>query len=166
MTVPLIREAVPEDASGICEIYNHYVESTIITFEEQAVTVPEMEARICEITEASLPWLVCVEDGSIIGYSYASKWKGRCAFRFSVEGTVYLKQGFYGKGIGGALYAQVIARLREKSMHCIVGGIALPNLASVALHEKMGFKKAAHFAEVGWKFNQWIDVGYWELILD
>lgn len=165
MKSPIIREAVSLDAPGICEIYNYYVESTIITFEEQPVSFREMEARIQEIADASLPWLVCVEDGAIIGYSYASKWKGRCAFRFSVEGTVYLKQGFYGRGIGSALYAQVIARLREKSMHCIVGGIALPNPASIALHEKLGFKKAAHFAEVGWKFNQWIDVGYWELIL-
>jgi L-amino acid N-acyltransferase YncA len=160
-----IREVKPADAAGICAIYNYYVESTIITFEEQPVSVREMEARIQEIAEASLPWLVCVEDGEIIGYSYASKWKGRCAYRFSVEGTVYLKQGFSGRGIGSALYSRVIARLREQSMHCVVGGIALPNPASVALHEKLGFKKAAHFAEVGWKFNQWIDVGYWELIL-
>jgi L-amino acid N-acyltransferase YncA len=165
MPSPIIREAVPADAQGICAIYNYYVESTIVTFEEQPVPVQEMESRIREIRDATLPWLVCVEDGVIIGYSYASKWKGRCAFRFSVEGTVYLKQGFYGRGIGSDLYSQVIDRLREKNMHCIVGGIALPNPASVALHEKIGFKKAAHFVEVGWKFNQWIDVGYWELIL-
>jgi L-amino acid N-acyltransferase YncA len=165
MATSIIREAISADAPGICTIYNYYVESTIITFEEQPVLIHEMEARIQEITNVSLPWLVCVEDGAIIGYAYASKWKGRCAYRFSVEGTVYLKQGFFGRGIGSALYSQVIARLREQSMHCIVGGIALPNQASIALHEKLGFKKVAHFTEVGWKFNQWIDVGYWELIL-
>ena len=161
----VIREANPSDAPGICDIYNHYVESTIITFEEQPVSVQEMELRIREIADASLPWVVWVENNAILGYAYASKWKGRCAYRFSVEGTVYLKQGFAGRGIGSALYSQVIARLREQSMHCIVGGIALPNPASVALHEKLGFKKTAHFSEVGWKFNQWIDVGYWELML-
>jgi L-amino acid N-acyltransferase YncA len=165
MSALVIRDAVIADAPTICTIYNPYIESTIITFEEQPVTVQEMESRIQAVADASFPWLVCEKDGEVIGYSYASKWHGRCAYRFSVEGTVYLKQKCFGQGIGSALYSQVIERLRDQSIHCIVGGIALPNPASIALHEKLGFKKVAHFPEVGWKFNQWIDVGYWELIL-
>jgi L-amino acid N-acyltransferase YncA len=165
MRLPLIREVIPADVPRICDIYNHYVESTIVTFEERPVSVQEMEGRVGEIAAASLPWFVYVEADTVVGYTYASKWKGRCAYRFAVEGTVYLAQGFMGRGIGSTLYSQLIERLRQQSLHCIMGGIALPNPSSIALHEKLGFKKVAHFAEVGWKFNRWIDVGYWELVL-
>ncbi len=160
----MIRKATLNDARQICDIYNHYVQTTTITFEEQAVSVHEMQDRIKETTE-TLPWLVDEDGGTVIGYTYASKWKGRCAYRFAAESTVYLSADSAGKGIGSKLYRQLIAQLHERSIHCIIGGIALPNPASIALHEKLGFKKVAHFSEVGWKFNRWIDVGYWELVL-
>ncbi len=161
----MIRAATVDDAGAICDIYNHYVRNTVITFEEEPVSAEGMRTRILEIT-AALPWLVSEEDGQIIGYAYAGKWQGRCAYRFTVESTVYLDPRFKGRGAGTKLYEALISSLRLRSVHCVIGGVALPNPASVALHEKLGFTKAAHFKEVGWKFDEWIDVGYWELILE
>lgn len=153
-----------EDAGAICDIYNYYVANSVITFEEQMVLVSEMQKRIQEIS-AALPWLVYEDQGVIHGYAYASKWKSRCAYQYSAEITVYLANDSTGNGIGSALYQELIERLRKLSFHSVIGGIALPNPASIALHEKMGFEKVAHFKEVGWKMNRWIDVGYWELII-
>lgn len=162
----VVRPATGSDAPEICSIYNHYVLSTVTTFEESEVSAQEMEARVSEVERSDLPWLVAEHTGEIVGYAYASKWKGRCAYRFAVETTVYLAPGAGGKGIGSKLYQALIDALQEKGFHSVIGGIALPNPASVALHEKLGMEKIAHFREVGFKFDQWIDVGYWQKILN
>ena len=159
----MIRLARSTDAAAICEIYNHYVLRTPITFEELAVTDGEMAARIAETIEV-FPWLVWEDAHGIIGYAYASKWKARSAYRHSAESTVYLQQDRVGQGIGRQLYAELLDRLRKTGLHCVIGGIALPNVPSQKLHEALGFKKVAQFEQVGWKFGKWIDVGYWELI--
>lgn len=159
-----IRPATSADAAAICEIYNHYVLNTVISFELEAVSVTEMEGRIAEIS-AQFPWLVYEEEGRILGYAYAAKWKVRKAYRHSVESSVYMAQDSGGKGIGSRLYAALFAELKALGVHAVMGGIALPNAGSIALHEKMGFVKVAHFAEVGKKHDQWIDVAYWQLIL-
>jgi len=96
---------------------------------------------------------------------YASKWHGRSAYRFSTEITVYLAPAHVGRGIGSQLYARLFPILRDRGIHAVIGGIALPNEASVALHEKFGLEKVAHFKEVGYKFDRWIDVGSWQGIL-
>jgi len=101
----------------------------------------------------------------VLGYAYASKWKSRCAYRYAVESSIYLAPDATGRGLGTRLYVALIDALRAKSVHTIIGGIALPNPASVALSEKLGFRKIGQFEQVGWKFEKWIDVGYWELIL-
>ena len=160
----MIRPASESDASAICSIYNYYVLNTCVTFEEEAVSEPDMRARIRDTT-ASLLWFVLEDCDEVVGYAYATKWKSRCAYRYSVESTVYLRQDTVGRGFGMQLYERLISELRFAGMHSVIGGIALPNLASQRLHEKVGFKKVAHFEQVGWKFNRWIDVGYWELIL-
>ncbi len=161
----MLRSATPADAAAIAAIYNHYVLNTIITFEEEAVSVAEMSVRITEVLGAGRPWFVWEESGRVLGYAYASGWKSRCAYRFAVESSIYLDQDATGRGLGTKLYGTLIDALRAKKVHCIIGGIALPNPASVAISEKLGFQKIGHFKEVGWKFNQWIDVGYWELVL-
>ncbi len=162
----MIRSVKDSDAEVISRIYNHYILETIITFEEAVVTAGDISERIKEVCEVfSLPWLVLEENNQVVGYAYATKWKGRCAYRHSVETTVYLDPAAKSKGYGSQLYAALIAKLRERSIHAAIGGIALPNEQSVGLHEKFGFEKVAHFKEVGWKFKTWIDVGYWELIL-
>ncbi|MGA7318252.1 MAG: arsinothricin resistance N-acetyltransferase ArsN1 family B [Silvibacterium sp.] len=160
----MIRTANTEDAAQICDIYNHYVQQTTITFEEQAVAPEEMEQRITEVRR-DLAWLVWEEGGAIIGFAYASKWKGRCAYRYSVESTVYVQSKAQGRGVGGKLYQELLSHLHDLGMHTVLAGIALPNEASIALHKKLGFEKIAHFKEVGWKFKKWIDVGYWQLLM-
>ncbi len=159
-----LREVKQEDAAAICEIFNYYVANTIITFDEAPVSDQKMRERISETTTA-LPWFVAEESGEVLGFAFASTWKGRCAYRYSAETTAYVKQTQTGKGIGKSLYGKLISALLARSLHSVIGGIALPNRASVALHEKFGFVKAAHFKEVGRKFDQWIDVGYWKLQL-
>lgn len=160
----MIRDVRSQDAEAICSIYNYYIRDSVITFETEAVSIPEMQERIEAVTE-ELPWMVYEEEEIILGYAYASKWKDRFAYRYSVESTVYLSKGATGKGMGFQLYKALIDRLADLSYHSIMGGISLPNPASIALHEKMGFKKVAHLKEVGWKMDRWVDVGYWELII-
>jgi L-amino acid N-acyltransferase YncA len=160
----MIRPVCLADADGIARIYNHYVLDTTVTFEETPVSPETMAARIAE-TIASLPWLVCEADGRVIGYAYASPWKSRCAYRYAAEASVYLDGSAIGRGLGTELLTALIAELRGRGTHTIIGGVALPNPASVALQEKLGFQKVAHFKEVGWKLGKWIDVGYWELVL-
>jgi phosphinothricin acetyltransferase len=161
----MIRPATIADAAAIAAIYNHYVATTTITFEEAAVSESEMATRI-DTVSAHLPWYVCERDGAVVGYAYATPWRVRSAYRFSVETTVYVAPAYAREGIGEQLYRAVIEALRVKEIKVVIGGIAQPNPASVALHEKLGFEKVAHFKNVGRKFERWVDVGYWELQLD
>jgi phosphinothricin acetyltransferase len=158
----LIRSAEVRDSAAIAAIYNHYVSNTTISFEECPVTVEEMQRRIGAVQAGGLPWLVMEEDGRVVGYAYATKWKERSAYRFSVESSVYLHPGAHGRGLATELYGELLATLEGLGVHTVIGGIAQPNPASVALHEKLGFQKVALFREVGRKFDRWIDVGYWQ----
>lgn len=160
-----VRLALPTDAPAICAIYNPYVTTTTITFEEEAVAEPDMAQRIADVGTAGLPWLVAETGGKVVGYAYATRWRVRQAYRYSVESTVYVDPAFVGQGVGRALYDVLLDELRQRGLHLVIGGIALPNEGSIALHEKLGFHKVAHFAEVGMKFGRWIDVGYWQLNL-
>lgn len=160
----MLRNVESKDAVALCQIYNHYIAHTIITFEENPVAPEEMLQRILNVT-ASFPWLVYEDHGSIAGYAYATRWKERSAYRHSVEATVYLHPSATGKGIGSSLFTRLLAELRARQIHAVLGGVALPNAASVALLEKFGFQKVGHLKEVGFKFGQWIDVGYWQALL-
>lgn len=160
----MIRAATSADAAAIAAIYNHYIATTTISFEEHPVGADEMAARIATVA-ARLPWLVCEQDGMVAGYAYATPWRVRSAYRLSVESSVYVSPGHPRQGIGSRLYRALLEELRVRGLHMVIGGIAQPNPASVALHEAMGFRKVAHFSEVGMKFGRWIDVGYWELKL-
>ena len=161
----MIRQVLPKDAKQICSIYNYHVTNTIVTFEEELVAEMEMKQRIMATT-LKYPWLVYEEGESVAGYAYASQWRTRSAYRYTAETTVYIHEDFRGKGIGTTLYTQLIGYMRALSFHSLIGGIALPNDASIALHEKLKFKKVAHFEQVGFKANRWVDVGYWELLLN
>ena len=166
MTGQTIRPAFSGDAEAICAIYNHYVGNTTISFEEAPVPAGEMAQRIAEVSAADLPWLVLCEGDTLLGYAYATKWRVRQAYRFSVETSVYLDRHQTGKGAGRLLYEALLAELRRRELHLAIAGIAQPNEASVRLHERLGFRKVAHFGEVGRKFGNWIDVGYWQLQLN
>lgn len=160
----MIRPVKVTDAIAICGIYNYYINETAITFEETPVSIKEMENRIRNIS-ATYPWLVWEEAGALIGYAYVNKWKERSAYNFSVEDSIYFKQGYEHKGFGRKLLTALLDVVKKTSIHAIVAGITIPNEQSVALHEKLGFKKIAQFNEIGFKCNQWLDVGYWELLL-
>ncbi len=161
----MIRPATPQDAAALCAIYNHYIDNTVITFEELRVEVEEFGLRMAKVRNAGLPWLVAESAGAPVGYAYAGPWKERSAYRFSVETSVYLAPAYTGKGWGTRLYEALFAELRKTPVHAVIGGIALPNDASIALHEKFGMRKIAHFPEVGFKFERWVDVAYWQLEL-
>jgi phosphinothricin acetyltransferase len=165
MQNPTIRSIAKHDLASIAAIYNHYIRQTAISFEEVEVTVEQMAERVDAVTSSSLPWLVAELSGHVVGYAYAGKFHQRSAYRFTVEATVYLAHDMPGKGIGSKLYSELLALLKRQDIHSIIGIIALPNHASVALHEKFGFRKIGHFPEVGFKFNAWQDVGYWQVVL-
>ncbi|MGO9480250.1 MAG: N-acetyltransferase family protein [Candidatus Kryptoniota bacterium] len=160
----MIRPVRLSDAQFICDIYNEYIENSTITFEEIPVSLDDMMERIENVIR-SYPWLVYEVDKEVVGYIYGRMWRERAAYRNSVEAGLYLRPDFIGKGIGSEMMDEILKTLKEKSFHTVISGIALPNPASVALCEKFGFTKVAHFKEVGYKFNKWIDVGYWQLIL-
>jgi len=161
----LIRFAKPLDAAAVVFIYNHYIDNSYATFEVERIDASDMQRRIGEIQAAGYPFLVCEEGDEIVGFAYANRYKTRAAYQHSVEVTVYIRDGFGGKGVGTLLYEQLFSELKNADIHAMVAGISLPNDASVKLHEKFGFEKVAHFREVGRKFDRWIDVGYWECLL-
>ncbi|MGZ5183178.1 MAG: arsinothricin resistance N-acetyltransferase ArsN1 family B [Ramlibacter sp.] len=159
-----LRDAGAADAAAIAAIYNYYVETSTISMETDAVGPDEMAGRIADVQGAGLPWLVLLEGGRVCGYAYASKWRARPGYRHSVESSVYVDHELRGRGHGLALYRALLARL-DGRFHSVIGGIALPNAASIALHERLGFRQVACFHEVGHKFGAWVDVGYWQLSL-
>jgi phosphinothricin acetyltransferase len=157
----MIREATREDAMKIAEIYNYFIRNTVVSFEEEETSGQDFIDRMARFPIKEYPWFVYEEDGELLAYAYAIPWKTRSAYRNSAETSIYVKHGFEGRGIGKKLYSYLIDYMIAQKMHVVIGGIALPNDGSVALHEKMGFKKVAHFEQVGYKFDKWIDVAYW-----
>jgi phosphinothricin acetyltransferase len=161
----MIRVVKEADAAHIAKIYNHYILNTLITFEEQPLTPEELLERIKSVT-AEYPWLVYEDNGRVVGYAYATRWKERSAYRHTGEVAIYLDVQDIGKHIGSRLTAALLDEVRNRKTHSVLAGIALPNTASVKLCEKFGFAKVGELKEVGYKFDQWVDVGYWQLIFD
>ena len=159
----LIRPVSPNDAEKLCEILNHYILNTSVTFETVAASPSDMRTKI-EENPQSLPWLVLEVSGELVGCARVSKWRPRPAYDESVEISVYLRIDYTGKGLGKMMYKKLLDQLKALKYHTIMAGIALPNDPSVALHEYFNFKKVGHFCEVGYKFGRRIDVGYWQLI--
>jgi phosphinothricin acetyltransferase len=165
----MIRPVNTADAAAICSIYNYYIENSTVTFEEKPLSEAEMEERILDIS-SNYPYLVLEEKGGafpgeINGYAYVNRWRERSAYRFAAELSVYVRNGFQGQGMGRKLMERLLEEVRETDIHSLVAGIVLPNDRSVALHEQFGFKKVAQFWKIGYKFDKWLDVGYWELFL-
>lgn len=159
-----IRNATIGDASTIASIYNYYIKNSVITFEEELVDKLDMSSRI-ETISTKYPYLVIEDDEKVLGYAYTTYKQVRSAYRFSAKVTIYLYHEASGKGFGSQLFSALLNQLLKTNLHALVGGIALPNNASVALHEKFGFKKVSHFEEIGFKFGKWVVFGYWELKL-
>lgn len=161
-----IRKINNNDIEAITNIYNPYILSTTITFEENPVSVSEMQERINNVHKAGLPWLVFEKEGKIVGYAYASQWKARSAYRYTVEPSIYIAQDSIKQGIGIKLFSELLSVLKKQGIKNVVGSIALPNEPSVGLHERMGFKQVGEFLNIGLKFDRKISVGYWQLELN
>ncbi|MDR1285974.1 MAG: GNAT family N-acetyltransferase [Treponema sp.] len=161
----MIRPVRPEDAAAICGIYNYYIKNTVITFEEEPLDPSEMERRIGAVT-AKYPWFVREEKGGISGYAYLNAYRDRSAYRFAAELSIYLREDRQGEGIGTELLEHLLEAARKMKLHTVVSAVTLPNERSVALQEKFGFTPIACFTEIGFKHGRWLDVGYWELVVD
>ncbi len=164
MSELLIRPVTPQDAPAIAAIYNHYICETTVTFEEAALDAAEMARRIA-VTTANYPWLVGEVDGEMIGYAYAGRYWERSAYRFSAISSIYLDHRHCGKGLGQPLYTAMLEKLPALGIHTVLGLITMPNPASMALHEKLGFRKVGHTQEVGFKLGRWLDVAYVQRML-
>jgi L-amino acid N-acyltransferase YncA len=163
-SVTVIRLAKEHDAEQILAIYAPIVEDTSISFEVEPPTTDEMRQRIVG-TLTQLPWLVCEREGEVLGYAYASEHSVRAAYRWSVDVSVYVHERARRVGIGRALYGTLFTVLTLQGFYNAYAGIASPNLASVALHESMGFRPVGVYRGVGYKLGAWHDVGWWHLPL-
>jgi len=159
-----IRLATTDDARQAREIYAPSVTGAATSFELEVPSEAELRRRL-EAVLAGHPWLVCEEGGVQLGYAYASAHRERAAYRWSVDVSVYVREGHRGEGIGRALYTALLALLRLQGFCAAHAGITLPNPASVGLHEAMGFRPVGVYPAVGWKRGAWHDVGWWQLPL-
>jgi phosphinothricin acetyltransferase len=160
----MIRPVRLADAPAVCDIYNYYVRNTLITPEEEAVSIGEMESRITEITKI-FPWLVNEENNEIIGFAFLRHYVARSAYRFAVEDSIYIKHSLTGNDAGSQLLAALLIEARKRGKHSVIALMELGNKASEALHRKFGFRETGHLKEAGFKLNKWVDVSYWQLIL-
>jgi phosphinothricin acetyltransferase len=157
------RLATPSDGAAILAVYAPYVENTTYTFEIEAPTLQEVCARMTRHPRHL--WLVIEESAEVLGYAYAWPFEDRHGYRFTVETSIFVRQDRIGGGVGRTLYADLLAALKQRGFANAVARIALPNPQSERLHEKLGFKKVAHFERIGHKFDRWVDVGYWQCSL-
>lgn len=156
-----IRAATSEDAAAIAEIYAPYVTDSAISFELEAPAPAEIGKRMAAGGDL-YPWLIGEENGAAIGYAYAAAFRARPAYRYAVETSVYLRRTAQGRGHGRALYEPLLEMLIEQGFTQAIAAIALPNEASVRLHERLGFASAGVYRRVGYKMDRWHDVGLWQ----
>jgi len=160
-----IRSATPDDAEAIAAIYAPIVLETAISFEWVPPTAEEFSARIVK-TLAKYPWLVAVDEhGAVAGYVYAGSHRDPPSYQWSVNTSVFIRQDARGKGVGKALYAELFRQLVAIGYYRAFAGVALPNAASIALHESVGFRPLGVYERVGFKFGAWRDVGWWQRAL-
>ena len=159
-----IRKATINDARAICNIYNYYVENTVATFETVPISESEGKQRINNAISSGHLFQVGEVDGKIIGFYCTRVWNNRSAYATTAEESIYLDKDETGKGYGAQLFEHLINNIKRTKIHTLIGCICLPNESSVRLHEKFGFKQVSHMKEVGRKFNQWLDIGHWQLI--
>lgn len=156
-----VRLATVADAEGILAIYAPIVRETAISFEVEPPSLEQMQARIQDTLER-LPWLVYEAAGEVAGYAYASRHRERPAYQWSADTSVYVAAQARGKGLGRQLYAPLLGILKDLGYYSALAGIALPNAASVGLHEAMGFRIVGIYRSIGYKLGAWHDVGWWQ----
>ena len=156
-----LRMATIEDAERLLEIYTPYIKETAITFEYEVPSVREFEERIEKVLE-KFPYLVAVVQDRIVGYAYASPYKTRAAYQWSVETSIYIDREYQGNGIGSVLYTKLLEVLKMQNVRNVYACVALPNAESEALHKKFGFALVGRFHNVGYKLNEGHDTGWYE----
>lgn len=159
-----IRFATPADAPAVLEIYGPFCEDSPVSFEILRPTLPEIESRIMKVIER-FPWLVCESENEVLGYAYASSYRDRAAYRWSVEVAIYIAEKSRGQGFGTTLYTLLFELLRIQSYYHAYAGITLPNPGSLLLHERLGFEPVGIYKSVGYKAGAWHDVSWWALAL-
>lgn len=158
----MIRPAESDrDAARCAEIYAPHVEGSAVSFEEVAPDAPEIARRIA----ATHCWLVAERDGAIAGFAYGGEHRARAAYRWACDVSIYIDADHRGCGLGRVLYSTLLESLRDRGLRIACAGITLPNPASVALHEKLGFEPLGVYRRIGWKAGAWHDVGWWQLEL-
>lgn len=157
-----LRAATPADAAALAGIYAPFVTASAVSFETEPPDAEAMRTRI-EAGGDLYPWIVAeADDESLLGYAYAAAFRARPAYRFAVETSIYLRPDAAGRGLGRLLYGPLIATLEAQGFTQAIAAITLPNPASVALHERLGFAPAGAYRQVGWKLGAWRDVGLWQ----
>lgn len=159
-----VRNVTLNDAQELVDIYSYYVLNTTITFEYETPSMDEFKQRIQKITQ-KYPYLVATLDDKIIGYAYATSYKERAAYDWSVETTVYVKNDKHGLGVGKKLYTQLEQALKEKNIVNMLACITYPNPKSIDFHTNFGFEKVGHFPKVGYKFNEWRDIVWMQKVI-
>lgn len=157
-----VRPANGADCEQLVGMYNFYIQTSTVTFEEVNLTAGQLAGRMERVQSQKLPWLVAELDQTLLGYAYAAPWRERSAYRYTVEVSAYVAPDQAGCGIGTCLYRALLPQLEALPLRTAVAVIPLPNPASVALYEKLGFAKAAHLEAIGFKLGRWVDVGYWQ----
>ena len=153
-----IRPFAWRDIPEITAIYRHYVDETVITFETEAPSEAAMAERFGKLVDLGHPLLVGERDGQVIGYAYASFYRPRFAYRFTCENSIYLHQDALGQGIGGQMLTALLDACREHGFRQMIAVITAERANSIRLHEKLGFRKIAHYEAVGYKFDRWLDI--------
>jgi phosphinothricin acetyltransferase len=159
-----IRPAAAADFEAIAAITNHYITTSTIHFGYEPVTAPELQ-QLWQGSGGRFPWLVTEEDGQVLGYAKAGTWRERKAYSWTVETGLYVADQARGRGLGKALYVELLDELARRGFHSVVAGVTLPNPASVALHEALGFVSVGVVREAGWKFERWNDVAFFQKAL-
>ena len=164
MTECVIRWAEPSDARAVAALYAVSVVDSAVSFEAVAPSADEMRSRIAKV-QACAPFLVCEYGGKVIGYTYATRHRERAAYQWSLDSSIFVDRSRHRMGVGRQLYSALFELLRLQGYHALHAGIALPNPASIGLHEALGFRRVAVYPKVGWKMGAWHDVGWWQLEL-
>lgn len=162
---PLLRDANEDDLPAITALYGREVEGGTATFETMPPALEEMAGRFGAVKRHGLPWLVAEIDGRFAGYAYASPFRPRPAYRYGVEGSIYVEENARGQGVGRALLVALIDRARAMGLRHVIGAISESDTsaASIALHRSLGFQQAGVYRQVGWKFGRWLDVALMQL---
>lgn len=164
----IVRDAISDDLPAITALYGREVLTGTATFELEPPSLAEMTGRFETVRARGLPWVIAEVDGDFAGYAYASPFRPRPAYRYGVEGSIYVEEPARGLGVGRALLADLIDRVRDLGLRHIIGAISDSDTsqASIALHQRLGFSRAGTYHQVGWKFDRWIDVHLMQLDLD